>query len=139
MQLKLTWGSCAILSGSTMKRVKYYAPNWFNPITREAFGWDHQIIDHDSKMAVSRTSKFGDFLFYLLDTFWQNLAKSIHQGVAAFVFEMRRLEKLNIRIFLFHFKPRKCRRRYKFVPGKFTLRMDLFTDFFTLSIIYNPS
>ena len=101
MQLKLTWGSCAILSGSTMKRVNYYAPNWFNPITREAFGWDHQIIDHNSKMAVSRTSKFGDFLFYLLDTFWQNLAKSIHQGVAAFVFEMRRLEKLNIRIFCF--------------------------------------
>ena len=89
-----------------MKCVKYYAPNWFNPITYGgggggAFGWDHQIIDHNSKMAVSSTSKSGDFCFYLLDTFGRILGKSIHQGVAAVVFEMRRLEKLNIRIFCF--------------------------------------
>ena len=38
--------------------------------------------------------------------------------VAAVVFEMRRLEKLNIRIFLFHFKTMEMQRGYKFVPGK---------------------
>ena len=31
---------------------------------------------------------------------------------------MRRLEKLNIRIFLFRFKTMKMQRGYKFVPGK---------------------
>ena len=60
------------------------------------------------------------FCFYLLDTFWQILAKSIHQGVAAVVFEMRRLKNLSIRIFLFRFKTMKMQRGrgYKFVPGK---------------------
>ena len=28
-----------------------------------AFGLDHQIIDHNSKTALSSTSKLGDFLF----------------------------------------------------------------------------
>ena len=39
------------------------------------------------------------FSLYLLDTFWQNFSKINLPGggrVAAFVFEMRRLEKLNI-------------------------------------------
>ena len=36
-----------------------------NPITwgGGAFGTDHQIIDHNSKTALSSTSKLGDFLF----------------------------------------------------------------------------
>ena len=35
------------------------------------------------------------------------------------VFEMRRLEKLSVRSFLFGAsKPWKCRRGYKFIPGK---------------------
>ena len=41
--------------------------------------------------------------------FGRILAKSIHQGVAAVVFEMRRLKKLNKRIFCFTSKPWKCR------------------------------
>ena len=45
------------------------------------------------------------FCFYLLDTFWQNFSKiDSPGGVAAVVFEMRRLEKLNIRILLLRFK-----------------------------------
>ena len=36
----------------------------------------------------------------------------------AVVFEMRHLEKLNIPIFLFRFKPWKFRGGYKFVLGK---------------------
>ena len=36
----------------------------FNPITYGGlFGPDHQIIDHNSKTALSSTSKLGDFLF----------------------------------------------------------------------------
>ena len=38
-------------------------------------GTDHQVIDHNSKMALSSTSKLGDFCFYLLDTFWQDFSK----------------------------------------------------------------
>ena len=36
-----------------------------NPITYGGglFGPDHQIIDHNSKTALSSTSKLGDFLF----------------------------------------------------------------------------
>ena len=42
--------------------------NSFNPITYGGgggglFGPDHQIIDHNSKTALSSTSKLGDFLF----------------------------------------------------------------------------
>ena len=40
------------------------------------------------------------------------------RGVAAGVFEMRRLEELNIRTFSFRFKTMKMQKRYKFVPGK---------------------
>ena len=41
---------------------------FFNPITYGGgggglFGPDHQIIDHNSKTALSSTSKLGDFLF----------------------------------------------------------------------------
>ena len=40
--------------------------SWLNPITYGGgeggpFGLDHQIIDHNSKMALSSTSKLGDF------------------------------------------------------------------------------
>ena len=37
----------------------------FNPITYggRLFGPDHQIIDHNSKTALSGISKLGDFLF----------------------------------------------------------------------------
>ena len=38
--------------------------------------------------------------------------------MAAVVFEMRRLEKLNIQIFLFCFKTMEMQRGYKFVSGK---------------------
>ena len=60
------------------------------------------------------------FCFYLSDTFWQNFSKidSPGEGAAAAVFEMKRLEKLNIRFFCFASKPWKCRGGYKFVPGK---------------------
>ena len=37
-------------------------------------GPDHQIVDHNSKMALSSTFKLGDF-FNLLDKFWQNFSK----------------------------------------------------------------
>ena len=39
-----------------------------NPITGThggLFGLDHQIIDHNSKTALSITSKLGDFLFFI--------------------------------------------------------------------------
>ena len=40
---------------------------FLNPITYGGggglFGPDHQIIDHNSKTALSSTSKLGDFLF----------------------------------------------------------------------------
>ena len=92
-----------------------------NPITYEGglFGTDHQIIDQNSRTALSSTSKLGDFLFLSIrHIFGKILAKSIHQGVAAVVFEMRRLEKLNIQIFCFASKPWKCIWAYKFVPGR---------------------
>ena len=40
-------------------------PEALNPITYGGgfFGPDHQIIDHNSKTALSSTSKLGDFLF----------------------------------------------------------------------------
>ena len=38
--------------------------------------------------------------------------------VAEVVFEMRRLEKLSIRSFLFRFKTMEMQRGYKFIPGK---------------------
>ena len=60
-------------------------------------GPDHQIIDHNSKTALSSTSKLGDCLFlsirHILAEFYQN---RFSRGVAAVVFEMRRLEKLNL-------------------------------------------
>ena len=56
------------------------------------------------------------FYFYLLDTFCRILAKLIHQGVAAVVSEMRRLEKFSIRSFLLHFKTMEMQRGYKFIP-----------------------
>ena len=34
------------------------------------------------------------------------------------VFEMRRLKKLSLRSFLFHFKTMEMQRGYEFVPGK---------------------
>ena len=75
-----------------------------------AFWPDHQIIDYNTKTAQSSTSKLGDFLFlsvtHILAEFQQN---QFTREVAAVVFEMRRLEKLNIQIFLFRFKPWKCR------------------------------
>ena len=42
---------------------------------RGPFCPDHQIIDYNSKTALSSTSKLGDFSFYRLDTFWQNFSK----------------------------------------------------------------
>ena len=43
--------------------------------------------------------------FYLSDTFWNSFSKiDSPRGVAAVVFEMRRLEKFNIQFFLFPFK-----------------------------------
>ena len=45
----------------------FIIPCAFNPITYGGggglFGPDHQIIDHNSKTALSSTSKLGDFLF----------------------------------------------------------------------------
>ena len=64
---------------------------------------DYQIIGHNSKTALSSTSKLGDFLFYPLDTFWRNFNK-IDTPVAAVVFKMRHLEKLNMLNLLVHFK-----------------------------------
>ena len=65
-----------------------------NPMTYggRLFGQDHQIIDHNSKTALSSTSKLGDF-YYLLDTSLQNFSKiDSPWGVAAVVFEMRHLD-----------------------------------------------
>ena len=42
---------------------------------RGGVGPDHQIINHNSKTALSSTSRFGDFCFYLLDTFWKKFSK----------------------------------------------------------------
>ena len=54
---------------------------------------DHQIIDRNSKTALSSTSKLGNLLFlsirHILVEFQQN---RFTRGVAAVVFEMRRLE-----------------------------------------------
>ena len=53
------------------------------------------------------------FRFYLLDTFWQDFSKIdslVGGGVAAVVFKMRRLEKLNIQIFSFCFKTMEMHR-----------------------------
>ena len=78
-----------------------------NPITHGGglFGLDHQIVDHNSKTALSSTSKLGDFLVlsirHILAEFKRN---RFPRGVAAVVFEMKRLEKLNIRSFLFRLK-----------------------------------
>ena len=49
--------------------------------------------------------------------FGRILAKLIQQGVAAVVIELRRLEKSNLRNFLFCFKTMEMQ-RYKLVPGK---------------------
>ena len=46
------------------------------------FGLDHQLIDHNSKTALSSTSKLGEFLFLSIRHI---LAESTHQGVAAVV------------------------------------------------------
>ena len=49
--------------------------------------------------------KLVTFCFYLLDTFWQNFSEIDSPGeVAAVLSEMRPLEKLSIRSFLFRFK-----------------------------------
>ena len=69
--------------------------NRVNPITYGGgggglFGPDHQIIDRNSKTALSSTSKLGNFLFSSIrHILAEILAKSIHQGgggVAAVVF-----------------------------------------------------
>ena len=75
------------------------------------FGPDHQIIDPNSKTAQCGTSKLGDlqFLCIMVVTFWQNFNKSIHQGIAAAVFEMR-LRKIEHMNFLFHWKSREMQR-----------------------------
>ena len=44
--------------------------------------------------------------------------KSIHQRVAAVVFELKRLEKLSIRSSLFRVKTMEMQRGYKSIPGK---------------------
>ena len=80
-----------------------------NPITYGggggAFGPDHQIIEQNPKTALSSTSELGDFYFYLLDTFWQNFCKiDSPGGCCSCFFVMRRLEKLNMQLFLFCFK-----------------------------------
>ena len=53
-------------AGTNIAWDKYKTPiSILNPITYGGglFGPDHQIIDHNSKMALSSTSKLGDFLF----------------------------------------------------------------------------
>ena len=48
--------------------------------------------------------------FVFIRRIWQNFSKiDLPGGFAAVVFEMRRLEKLNLRIFCFTSKPWKCR------------------------------
>ena len=59
------------------------------------------------------------FCFYLLYTFRQNFSKIDSPGkVAAVVFEMRCLEKLNIRIFVSLQSHGNTEGGYKFVPEK---------------------
>ena len=41
------------------------------------FGMDHQIIDHNSKTALSSTSKLGDFLFLSTRALWITTALSL--------------------------------------------------------------
>ena len=91
-----------------MKRVKYYAPNWFNHRVIEPTGGGGgllagtiRLLTITLKWLYQAPPNLVTFCFYLLDTSGRILGKSIHQGVAAVVFEMRRLEKLNIRIFCF--------------------------------------
>ena len=58
------------------------------------FGPDHHIIDYNSKTALSSTSKLGAFLFLSTRHILQNFSKIESPGVAAVVFEVRRLETL---------------------------------------------
>ena len=72
---------------------------------------DHQIINHNYKTALSSTSKLGDLYFlpirHILAEFEEN---RFSRGVAAVVFEMRRLEHLNIWFFLFCLKAMEMQR-----------------------------
>ena len=80
----------------------------FNPITYGGGGFLARIIRLSTttlKWLYLAPPNFVTFCFYLLDTFWQNFSEIDSPGVvAAVVFEMRRLEKLKIRSFLFSFK-----------------------------------
>ena len=71
-----------------------------NPITYEGEGGflakTIRLLTITLKRHYLSPPNFMTFSFHLLDTFGRVLAKSIHQGVAAVVFEMRRLQKLNI-------------------------------------------
>ena len=42
------------------------------------FGPDDQVIDHNSKR-LYLAPPLVTFSFYLLDTFWQNFSKNVHQ------------------------------------------------------------
>ena len=73
---------------------------YFNHITYEGrgpVGPDHQSIDHNSKTALSSTSKLLSSVFIHFTHVLENFSKiDSPGGVSAVVFEMRCLEKLNI-------------------------------------------
>ena len=89
----------------------------------EILSMTESVARLDLQMVISSTSKLVDFLFLSVrHIFGRILAKSINQGggVAAVVFEMKRLKKSNIQISLFRFKTMEMQKGggYKFVPGK---------------------
>ena len=74
-----------------------------NPITLRGGGgggglaWTIRLLTITLKRLYLAPPNLVNFSFYLLDTFWQNFSKiDSPGGVAAVVFEMRHLEKLNI-------------------------------------------
>ena len=74
------------------------------------------------------------FSFYLLDKFWQNFSKiDSPGGLPTVVFEMRRLKKLNILVFVFCFKTMGMRGGggYNFLPEKMFsgIKSDFFPSF----------
>ena len=59
------------------------------------------------------------FCFYLLDTFWQNFSEiNSPGGLLQLFLKWDVLKNWAYEISCFASKPWKCRRRYKFIPGK---------------------
>ena len=91
--------SCMKKKMVSKRRIVYNAAQRINSISYGVGGGggpDDQIIAITLKRLYLASPNLATFSFYLLDTFRQNFRKIDSPGFPAVVFEMRRLEKLNI-------------------------------------------